>query len=394
MTKLSSDISILDKLLQSVFIVAVILRTTVSFEFLGEANIITRLLAFVCVCGGIYYFLLLLYRKLEISPLLCLLFGLCFYLIFVSFVQQWSIVALIGRALDIFILWGYLEYHRTQIIDSIKIIVFTYAICLIANLAIILLFPDGFWENENDLGTMTYYFLGGNYNAFGARMFSALLVTSLCCTKEKKYYVLYIILLAICIASLLLTGSKTSLVGLSLFSLYFFVFGSNQHMAISKISLIIVLIFELLFVFCEWNIGDFELARQFIENGLQKTTDFTYRTDLWHASLQRIAEHPLFGYGYVDNNWWAQNVSLEAIGPHNFILCELIYGGVVYVGLWTVLGVYVFRQAKNSQQSSLIMVGLACLLLMMCFEVYGAFYLAFVLLLMYYLSLQEYDTKG
>jgi len=229
MTEQSKSYSFLNKCTQLLFLVVVLLRTTVTFEFLGENNLVTRALAILCVLLSGYMLFQVFAKKLPFNaPMhwLCL-FGI--YLVINTLYQHnASPSPLLGRYLDIFLIWGCLETYKKDLRPLLTMMMFVYTICIVTNLFLMIKYPDGFWENENDMGSMTYFFLGGNYNAFGPRMLCALLITWICSRWHKIYLLLYLILIAACVVSLLLSGSKTSLIGVSLFSIYTLVLGSKN----------------------------------------------------------------------------------------------------------------------------------------------------------------------
>lgn len=382
------------RLLEFVFISTIILRTFVSFQFLGEENIVMRLLSIVCAMGCLYYVALLLLRKAAFSFISLSLLVIFVYYAFISIVNERYLVSLLGRAMDIFVLWGYFENNRDDFYSAMRNIMYVSAACVFINFVLVLLFPEGLWESKMEVGNKMFYFLGGNYNSFGPRMLCSILVILTCCQYRKRYYLLFFLLFVASVVSVLLTGSKTSLVGISLLFIYFLFLGRKPRKIIFLLSVFAVLLFETLIVFLDFNIGEIEIAKHFIEDILQKDTDFTYRTELWRRALVCISEHPIFGYGYVDNDWWSHNISVYARGPHNFVLCELIYGGIVGLLMWTCLTCAIIRKTVSSSFKYVLCIGLSCLLLMMCFEVYGAFYLVFILFLIYYYSLQNNDADA
>ena len=79
-------------------------------------------------------------------------------------------------------------------------------------------------------------------------------------------------------------------------------------------------------------------------------------------------------------------MSTFAIGPHNFVLALLIYGGVVLLLLFVAIAVIALHRIGGHADRFGVMLLLACmsLLFMMAFEVYPPFFIILIFTLIYY----------
>ena len=233
----------------------------------------------------------------------------------------------------------------------------------------------------------TGYVLGGNYNQVAARLLVALMLDIFCLRYSRYFWFLLVPCIAMCLATPIMVGSMTAITSILLFLLLCLLPSTNLRRTSVLALLLFVALFQLLVCFNGKGIEDSDLAVWFVEDVLGKNITFTYRTHLWDAALRIIGESPLLGYGLPTRDWYYTNMSSFAVGPHNFLLATLIYGGVIAFALYLyLLGhslLRVFRQPGYG--ADCILSGIAVLCLMMLMEVYPvAIVFTFLIMAEYY----------
>lgn len=181
---------------------------------------------------------------------------------------------------------------------------------------------------------VTVYILGGNYNQMGMRILVALAINFLCLKISKTFYFLLIPSILIGISIPIMVGSMTAVTCIILFLLLCCIPSTYLRRTSIKFLLFFVALFQILVCFSGNGIEHSEFAVWFVEDVLGKDITFTYRTHMWDSALRIIAESPLLGYGFPDQDWYLAHMSSFAIGPHNIFLATLIYGGVITFGIY------------------------------------------------------------
>lgn len=236
---------------------------------------------------------------------------------------------------------------------------------------------------EKDLGG---YLLGGNYNQMGIRIIIALTI-GIWSAQFGKWFKANLVLLIICsFAILLMVRSMTSLSCVTLF-LFFCLIRNKKLVSLGVAGLfIIAILFEVIVCFSGTGLQNNELASWIIKDVLGKDMTFTGRTYMWDAALRVIQQSPIWGYGFVDTDWFMKNMSSLAIGAHNYILNTMVYGGIIALTLYLAMVVKsIWHLIIISDLNAMRMITAFCVLtIMMLFEVYETSLVFLLLTIMYY----------
>ncbi|WP_213876510.1 O-antigen ligase family protein [Pseudomonas sp. dw_358] len=150
-----------------------------------------------------------------------------------------------------------------------------------------------------------------------------------------------LVCLAILLATLLATGSRTPLVGLAFALCWLVIVGDRRRglIVVGAIALALVLV-----VAC--------YPASLAQRGV------SYRPQIWLEALRQISQHPWFGHGF-DSGMTVLIPGLDQIlaDPHNIELGVLYTGGIVGLVLW--LAVYAVAMRFCWQNRHVPMVSLA-----------------------------------
>ncbi|MFO2463221.1 O-antigen ligase family protein [Pseudomonas sp. 15FMM2] len=134
------------------------------------------------------------------------------------------------------------------------------------------------------------------------------------CATSKRLQVLWFAApaLAIMLAAVLATGSRTPLVALVLAILWLSFTARNHRSALMIAGLVL---------------GAVGIALLFPEQITQRGSSF--RFELWGMSLQRIADHPWIGHSYDSKLYLTLEGGKQLREPHSFALGVLYYVGII-----------------------------------------------------------------
>lgn len=355
---------------------------------LSLASLEMQLLSYMVLGGVILSFLFMLTLIVhgnEISRCGFMYFLFMSILIGLSFVNQVDFKNAMYFSMAIWLNLMLFRYYRNRM----KMIVSSYAIalsfCVYVNLAHLLANPM-MWMVE-DAKDAVGYLLGGNYNQMGCRMMIAVLANWMCVKFSRLWMINFILVCAVCIATLVIVGSMTSLSMIIVFFVFCLVpSGKLRKIGIYGIFIAFVL-FQVFVVFNGRGLENNELAVYIIEDVLRKDMTFTYRTYMWESALNIIEESPIFGWGLPTPEWYDSNMSSFAIGPHNFILSILINGGVVLLALYIVICVMTWKTISSymdRRDAQILVFGLLALWFMSLMEMYPYTIMFFAMMLVAY----------
>ena len=263
--------------------------------------------------------------------------------------------------------------------ETLRALARIFSIFIYANFVLLLLFPNGFWNVKS--GT-SYFILGGNYNQMGGT-----LIVGICTAmvyqhiSNKKNYNLWLLII-ISFITLIIVGSKTSIVGLSVLSIFYIVPSEK----LKHIGLVAFIAFYFVFQhFTVFNLFEFNengAMGTFVEKYLKKDMTFSNRTDIWEHSMITIASSPIIGYGLQDDEWNQDNI--HAIMAHNFVLALLLKGGIVLLCIFIIIfTIYCIQNLKNKSPANFYsLCGCWILAFMMIMEVYNIGLLCYMLCLL------------
>lgn len=293
------------------------------------------------------------------------------------------LVPVVSIALDVVTLLVFLDYGLSW--DSkrtIKILANVLnAMCVIGFLTTII-WPNGLWLNV-EKGTKLFL-LGGNYNSIGPRFLMALIVNALYYEKQTSWMPVIWVMTVIAYISIWTVGSMTSLVGVSLFTLYLIV---RTRWSIDKvyvwIGFFMLVCAQFVFVFMHNEANVNPISTYFVENILGKSSDFTFRTGIWIRSMILFKKSFWIGFGFQDVDFYY--AMIDGRTPHNYILNILLKGGVVgftVFSLWIYSAVYRAHRIVN-QHSNLLEIGTLIIFIMLLMEVYPFLFIFLLVYLLY-----------
>ena len=285
----------------------------------------------------------------------------------------------------LFIFNFYQEQYRTLILS----ILFVLSIAVYCQLYQCVIHPE-MWliEDNKDIHG---FLLGGNYNQMGSRIIIALTTGMLSIRYSKWFWLNLIPLFVSCFAILFMVKSMTALSCLFLFLIYFLIPG-KRLLSFGTICLYVgIILFQVIVCFSGTGLENNDLARWFIVDVLEKDMTFTYRTHMWDSALRVFFNSPIWGYGFVDSDWFRTHMTNRAVGAHNYILNTMVYGGVLLLAFYVII---VFRSIWNliriNDTCSIRMIAaFGVMSTMMLFEVYETPLVFLMLTIMYYYPGQE-----
>ncbi len=347
------------------------------FQGLSYATLLLVLLGFVCMLVMYAY-----EGEMTRFGLLSLLFMSEF--IAVSIMDGHDVKNAIYLSVETWLPMLIMNYYCDRMKMVVIVSALVFSLCIYANLAHFATNPD-LWI-VSDEKAMTGYLLGNNYNQMGIRMLVAL-ATNLLCLKFSKWWLLNIIPLALAIIiPLVVVHSMTALSCIIMLMVFALIpFHKLQRLALLGL-FIAFLLFQVFVVFSGKGLENNELAVYFIEDVLDKDITFTNRTHMWDTALRAIADSPIVGFGLVDEDWFRSHMTNFAMGPHNFILALLIYGGIVHLALYIAICFTAWRSIApcHDRMATILLFAVVTMMVMMLMEMYPHPLVMFMITLVYY----------
>lgn len=155
-----------------------------------------------------------------------------------------------------------------------------------------------------------------------------------------------IFLTIIILISTFISGSTTTLVGITillLFSIFSFLQKQYKIFNFKNYFIFSIILFFSIVIFRLQNLFEF-----FIVDILNKDLTFTNRTELWDVTLNAIKNHPIIGHGWqnTDIRHMMYNSS-TIITAHNQLLEYLYLGGIVSIAILLIILRRANRDLKN-----------------------------------------------
>lgn len=311
-----------------------------------------------------------------------------------SFLQGTKFKEWIYQGSSILLLIFLFRYYRDQLSPLLIGMLLAMTIAVYAGLLQLVRHPE-MWIVENHK-YITGYLLGGNYNGMGCRLLAAIVINIVCLRISKWFWINLIPLTICCFALLFIVRSMTSLSSLLLF-IFICLFPSIRLQRLGTILLFVgVMLFQIFVCFQGNGLQDNALAKWLVVDVMEKDLTFTYRTYMWDLAIDCYAKSPIWGHGYVDGEWFLANMTWRAVGPHNMILCVLIYAGVFGLVIYFASMYYSFRKvlSVNDRIANCSFAAIVVFSLMMLMECYPfPFYFLLLVIAFYYPELNEQMTK-
>lgn len=370
------------KVLPATFCCFMIAHTTVSFNVFPFLQPLSYLALGGCILG--FLIMLGFYLRRPYSTRFGLII-ISFYLLLIafSFISSTDIKTAVYRAIAVWLALLLFNYYSHQISLLMKALAVSFSAAIYASLLLMIIFPDWMFAADDAFDS---FLLGGNYNQMGCRLITGIICNILCIGYGKKWLINSIAVIIVAIITLAIVGSMTSLSAIIIFSLICLIPGIQPKKYIITGYFIFLLLFHFFVVFNGESLHNNEFAVYIVEDVLEKDITFTNRTGMWDAALRVIGKSPFIGYGLVDKDWYLGNMSSFAIGPHNFVLGILIYGGFILLGLIisaSILALYRI-QGHIDKLGTTLLLGLVSLLLMQTFELFPLFFFFMFIIMIYY----------
>jgi O-antigen ligase len=243
----------------------------------------------------------------------------------------------------IFSLW--LEKNPGLLIDCFSV----FELLIYINLLTILCYPEGLYRSE--LYTANW-FLGYK----NPQIRTILPVLSISLIKSYKEYgklkLRAILLLLSSAITFYLTSSATSLIGIGIFLIGLFLFHTKKGrlprlLNLRNIMILVVILFVIVVMLKKQSMFSY-----IVENVLGRDLTFTYRTDVWDMSLDRIKLKPLWGYGYLTGRNFIEIFGRNVYShPHNYIMYNMMIGGICLVAIQLVGFLYADKSLNKTMRT-------------------------------------------
>ena len=278
------------------------------------------------------------------------------------------------------------DYYRDDVRPLLVGLLIGFTISIYASLLHMIMNPHLWITIGDEQKNVTGFLLGGNYNQTGPRLLCAIILNVLCLKYSRWFWINLVPLVVVSLSILLMVQSMTAVVGMLLL-LIFCLLPNLQFSRLCITGLLCAVIcFQVFVCFNGKGIENNEYATWFIVDVLGKDITFTYRTDLWDASMKLFTESPLMGYGLPTTEWYYSHLVSFAIGPHNLILGLMLFGGIPaalgYVCLMVYAVVGVLR--IKDRYATAIYAAVAVWSLMSLMEIYSTPLIFFFIILTFY----------
>lgn len=254
---------------------------------------------------------------------------------------------------------------------------FTLGLFVLINFATVLLFPQGMYE----FNTFTQnYFLGYRNNSimlfFPAIIFS--IVRSL--RKYNKLTLSSFVITAVSFATVILAFSATSVIGMTVFTLFLLLALINKMP--NFLNIITYLAINIAYFFGVIILRLQEAFAFIIVDMLGRDLTFTGRTKIWDSALAAFAKSPVFGVGEIENQ--ASRDLIGATHAHNYYL-DLLYksglpGFLIFFAILIICGVALYRNRKNGKIPFVVSGAICAFMIMLQSEAYYNIYYFFSIL--------------
>ena len=254
---------------------------------------------------------------------------------------------------------------------------FTLGLFVLINFATVLLFPQGMYE----FNTFTQnYFLGYRNNSimlfFPAIIFS--IVRSL--RKYNKLTLSSFVITAVSFATVILAFSATSVIGMTVFTLFLLLALINKMP--NFLNIITYLAINIAYFFGVIILRLQEAFAFIIVDMLGRDLTFTGRTKIWDSALAAFAKSPVFGVGEIENQ--ASRDLIGATHAHNYYL-DLLYksglpGFLIFFAILIICGVALYRNRKNGKIPFIVSGAICAFMIMLQIEAYYNIYYFFSIL--------------
>lgn len=324
-------------------------------------------------------------KLISLFELLMILF--CFILLFSTILNRGELTTAIMNAIQLLILCFVVNYgfnkNTSIFLNSFEF--FLYLLVVI-NFLTVLLFPNGLYESHSiSFFTTNNWFLGFKNNHI-VYIIPAILISSI--NSIYSYHHISFrtkFLFLVSFITVLLVKSGTSIFGLSIILIFYFLIRGNKNYSwfnSKSITFIFAVLFLVIVVFRLQNIFSF-----LIVDIMHKDITFTNRVYVWDYVIKFILKKPLFGYGFeLDTVRYFKTLYYRSYHAHNQVY-ELIYksgflGFFVFCIIYRCSFVKLYKFRFNKITISILVV-LLSILIMSLTEAFSLVYIFLPLIISY-----------
>jgi len=305
--------------------------------------------------------------------------------------HNFDLVPILSNTINAVIVWSILRIHLQQNnLTPIRALIFCFSFLIFINLILLILFPDGLWLNEDG---NKYYLLGGNYNQFGKAIFLGVALNMIYSqhTHQLRFHLYFILFISF--LTLILVHSQTSVVGLFILTLCYFIKNRKYQVFILRCLVIGYCCFTFLFVL-KGNAITNGAMTYVIRSVLHKDLTFSKRTTIWVRANDAISERPIYGYGWHDSDWYKDTIYNKS--PHNLLLAILIKGGILLLGCFILLLIctHIHSHRPNSPPPIFILICLWVFMIMSLMEAYNMLVIFTLLIINQYIPTTCHQDEG
>lgn len=300
-----------------------------------------------------------------------LLFAVYFvFLLYTSVIHHTdAIVNLLTTSIDVFFLWAIckmlLPEHSSFIV---KTLILAFSACIYFNFLLMIVKPNGLYTTFNG---NSYFLLGGNHNQMGRSIITAITLNGYYALQHGKLKKNMIFLIIVSFITLLWVGSKTSLVGLTLMTLFYLLRSPKMKTITFCTFIVVYAVMQIMVVVLQKDISGNRATVYVVEKVLHKDLSFSGRTIVWIKSLSLVEQSPVIGHGVQSTVWHRERLGVTT--THNIFLHQLVNGGVILLLLFCFMIVQAMWNylKHNSEPTQYICFGFWLFMFMMMMEVYS-----------------------
>lgn len=239
-------------------------------------------------------------------------------------------------------------------------------VLIYANFLAVLLFPNGMYSTYLQEGVWytTKNWLFGNKNLFFPYLLFSCVIAYIYSSHGGKKWREWGVYLA-SLLSVVLAKSSTSILAMILLITLFLILKTKKvQFNVYWLIGINIALFFLIVVFRAQNMFSFV-----IEDVFGKSLTLSGRTRLWDTLWTLIGKNPVFGFGIMKSGV-PQKLTGISFGQmaHNLIIDHLYKGGIVYLGLYLVVMILVYRKLRKYQNTN---VGQCIIVALFVFQITG-----------------------
>lgn len=289
-----------------------------------------------------------------------------------------NLIRWIAIYLDIFTVAVFTEYLLRR--DSNKYLVVmetVLGIGMLLNVASVLFFPDGLTRVANEAGVYFPYYFYDYDNHFLIKYVPMLAVIYI--NDESRAVKRTFLALILCLLSVIVTGSVTSIVALLLVLIGYMCIKMIPAtlLNIRKVWIVYVCVSALIILFTS---NDFLMS---IITSVGKAASFGKRTSMWATAMEMVKDHLFLGTGVLDTLEMRYYFGFATL--HNTLLNILLWSGVAGFALYSLMVVNMSREmdksgaADTSKFYALLFGSIMVLCLMDCIELQPHIYSFYII---------------